>query len=209
MGDLVYCYEILLNYYRPIRYKSYITRNILIKIVKLIIESIKSGAHIRWLRYMEVEQKNKISNDFNIFACNSHESSIVIYNTREFILALYCLTKINKESLVFLYDYESNPNVLFTADSDLNFLKNITLKNNSIITAPHHGSVENNNVYKIVTGNDLIYVRSDRSQTVRPCPEYVNLKHKYCTICRNKGLKKQVELDYNGHWETNNTPCNC
>ncbi len=209
--NLSYCYEILNYHCFHLQIKPYITQKILKKIIRLVIESIKSGAHIRWLKYIEIEEKNKISANYDIFATNSYETSIQPYCMNQFILALYCLTRINKESLVFLYESKRYPNVLFTADSDFGFLKNnnISLKNNSIVTAPHHGSGENKNVYKIITGNDLIYVRSDRSQIARPCYEYVKLTRKYCTICRNKGLKQAVILEYNGQWNTKNNSCYC
>ena len=121
------------------------------------------------------------------------------------------LTTINKESLVFCYENEENPNVLFCADSDLSFTTTkLNLKNNSIVTAPHHGSNDNNAAYSNILGKDLMFVRSDRSQSKRPGAGYMAQNEKYCTICRKMGPKKEVVIKYtnNGIIKPQNK-CNC
>lgn len=149
--------------FRP--FKSYLTLKIIKKIVKLIIVSIKSGAHIRWLKYVNKYHNNKIAHHYDLFALNSYETTIMQYNESQLLNALFCLTSINKESLVFLYNYNNLPNILFTSESDFKFMNNkpIQLNDFSIVTAPHHGSQENSNVYQLITGKDLIYVRCDKS----------------------------------------------
>jgi hypothetical protein len=102
------CKCIFLPYFKP-----YITLNILKKIITLIIESVKSGAHIRWLKYVDKYQNNRITSNYDLYALNSHETTILQYNKTQLLNALYCLTIINKESLVFLYNQsDSTPNIL-------------------------------------------------------------------------------------------------
>lgn len=183
------------------------------KISELITECYRNGSNIRWFKYSEKEKKNKINSLYSIFALNSYEATIRPYTTAKSLLdAIYYLTKSNKESLVYLFDESDFPNVLFTADSDLAFIKKNSYKLNdkSIVTAPHHGAFSNKDVYKIVKGNDLIYVRSDCSQTSRPCKDYTQLKRKYCTICRNYGNKDEVSLEYKkNNWIAKKQPCMC
>lgn len=164
------------------------------KINNLIIESSLSGSFIRWFKYTDNEENNLIRD--NLFANNSIQTSISIYDPELFYKILY-LTTINKQSLVFSYEKEGRPNVLFTADSDLSFVKGkIYLVENSIVTAPHHGSEENNHAYSKIHGDNLIFCRSDRSQRKRPGTEYLKQKLRYCTICRNRGSKKEIIFEY-------------
>lgn len=63
----------------------------------------------------------------------------------EDITSLLFLSTQNRTSLVF-YSPQC-PAVLFTADSDLKFKQSISWTNGMIITAPHHGSIHNQNAY--------------------------------------------------------------
>jgi len=125
------------------------------------------------------------------------------------------LTQINKESLVYLFNSEEFPDVLFTADSDFSFLKTkIGLKQNSIVTAPHHGSKDyaNLKVYSLLDGENIVFVRSDKSTSKRPCNEYINNKVKYCTICNTDLEHQSVVIEYNNNnWLTLNNKqlCHC
>jgi len=182
------------------------------KIISLVIHATCSGAHIRWLKYKETLTKKRISRDYELIALNSYEKKLQVYIKDIFYLALNVLSKINKESLVFQFEKTGLPNVLFTADSDLGFCggKDIPLNNNSIVTAPHHGSSANSCVYQIVQGNNLIYVRSDQFTNKRPCKEYISLPVKYCTVCNTVKHKQQVTLEYDQNtqlWDTVNTVC--
>ncbi len=166
----------------------------LIKIANLVAKSINSGSYIRWFRYTGKHSSRLIAKCF--YAENSIQTSCSKYHPELFYQMLF-LTTINRNSLVFKYSDKETPNVLFTSDSDLAFVNNeINLNNNSVVTAPHHGSTENDLAYSKIDGNNLIYVRSDRSQLKRPGTGYINLKEKYCTICRNKGLKQEVSIEY-------------
>jgi hypothetical protein len=189
---LEYCYH-LLSKCIYLKYNSYLIQSTICKIIKLAIEAVKSGICIRWLKYVDKYQNNRISNLYNLYALNSFETYIEPYNIELLKNALYFLTKINKESLVFVFCPNEKPSVLFTSDSNLSFIDPcIKLKDYSIVTAPHHGSEDNKKAYSKIIGNELIYVRCDRSQQNRPCNEYISLEKKYCTICRNYTRKKQA-----------------
>jgi beta-lactamase superfamily II metal-dependent hydrolase len=179
-----------------------------LKIIREINEMIlalrNTETCIRWLKYIDCLCDTKISSRYNLLGLNSHMTSCVKYNFPQLINALQCLTSGNMEnpnerSLVFKYEDKSNPNILFTADSNFVFLKKsyYPLNDNSIVTAPHHGSKWNQSVYALILGKDLIYVRSDNFQKVRPCSTYINLPTKYCTKCRDNRLTgQQIILDY-------------
>jgi len=181
-------------------------------IVLLIRNSLCSGAYIRWFKYNEYTHRNY---GFNLYSENAIQTDITIYEPEKFFLILYhlSLSNINKYSLVFMYDKDDLPNVLFSADSDLDFYSQpVKLKDNSIVTAPHHGSAHNNKAYDKILGNRLIFVRSDRSQLKRPGGGYLKQKRRYCTICRNWTPKQKVELIYDktkSDFITNSKPCKC
>lgn len=175
----------------------------------IVNSSLSSGSNVRWFRYMGRLLDYQCG--FNILAKNAKETGITVYSTPRLFFQALSLTKINQESLVFLYSSENLPNVLFTADSDLSFTNApILLTNSSIVTAPHHGSKHNKDAYAKITGNDLTYVRSDRSQTNRPCVEYLSQNKRYCTICRNSGPKQKVVLELkNNAIVTQANKCTC
>lgn len=164
----------------------------------LISNALHSGAYIRWFKYSGYTHK---SYGFNLYSENAIQTDITLYDSQLFFLALYhlSLSPINKYSLVYMYQKDDMPNVLFSADSDLHFYpQQVALKDNSIVTAPHHGSSANNSAYQKISGNNLIFVRSDRSQQTRPGRGYLSQTYRYCTICRNHTLKQKIELNYNG-----------
>ena len=144
--------------------------------------------------------------------CEENTNLQPYYSDSEIILAL---SQINRESLVFKYDCKYAPNVLFTADSGFEFLaegEKVKLQDNSIVTAPHHGSgdTKHSNVYNNIIGNSLIYVRSDsKSGKNRPCLLYKALNKKYCTTC-NKNSHLMITLSWDGiQWNTKAKPCSC
>ncbi len=179
-------------------------------VASLVSNALNSGAYIRWLKY---QKQGTPTYGFNIFCQNSIQTDITLFDSKLLFSALHAisLSKINKYSLVFLYRKEDVPDVLFTADSDLSFYSAaVTLKDNSIVTAPHHGSSANNAAYKKISGKNLTYVRSDRSQSTRPGKEYLNNKNRFCTICRNITPKKKVELTLSdAQFKTTAKLCGC
>lgn len=180
-------------------------------ISSLISNSLSSGAYIRWFKYAGKEIHKNYG--FNMYCENALQTDITLFDKRLFFSALYevSLSKINKSSLVFMHRMDEVPDILFTADSDLSFYSNnVQLKDNSIITSPHHGSSANDKAYSKIIGNDLTYVRSDRSQQSRPGIGYLKNKTRFCTICRNVTRKQKIELVFNGSIFTSSARvCKC
>lgn len=180
-------------------------------VASLISNSLSSGAYIRWFKYQDREIHKTYG--FNMYCENSLQTDITVFDRRLFFLALYeiSLSKINIYSLVYMHRKDDFPDVLFTADSDLSFYSNqVALKVNSIVTSPHHGSSANDMAYTKITGTNLIYARSDRSQQSRPGKGYLNNKNRYCTICRNITQKQKLEFNFNGTLFTSSARvCKC
>jgi hypothetical protein len=162
------------------------------KIQQLIVSSIRSGSYIKWFKY--ASQWTQQACGYGFVVQNAHRTSVTVYRPQLFFALLY-LTTINRQSLVFRYDHNQTPSILFTADSDLAFVTDrIHLRKGSIVTAPHHGAGDNDSAYLKIAGEQLIYVRSDQSQARRPGEGYLRQKVRYCTICRNINRKKRVAL---------------
>lgn len=157
------------------------------------------GTKIRWFKQANqlVNQDIHIANtnqSSNIFALNCTEQFNRSIKSISISQAVYELTQINKDSLVFRYNEVGKPNVLFTSDSDFNFCNpstsDLITPRQSIVTAPHHGSSDEDHkkVYsnlKLWTDGDFIFVRSSERKSSRPCCEF--LKHnqnlRFCTRC--------------------------
>ena len=160
----------------------------------IVHSALSSGAYVRWFKY--ANSLTNIAYGFGMSALNSTETGLTRYSPGIFLHRLY-LTTINAESLVFKFSCDQHPDILFCADSDLSFTTTpINLSNNSVVTAPHHGSDSCNGAYNLINGSNLIYVRSDQSQKKRPGSGYLNQQDRYCTICRNKGPQQKVEISY-------------
>jgi len=193
---------------------TYIEKRHIIKIDKIVNECENKKIKIRWMKYTHKLENKKVNNNINLLCVNGKENK----NIKEYIddiETIYYLSKINSESLV--YKYHSNdktPNVLFSADSGFEFLgkkEKIKLNNNSLITAAHHGSSDQKNIntYRLVNGENLIYVRSYHNQIKKPCCEYIRLEGKYCVKCINDNTTNEIILDYNNGWNTKRKKCSC
>lgn len=159
--------------------------------------SLASGAHVRWFKYSASLTDNDCG--FGMTAINSSETGVTRYSPDVFLNALYMATvsAINVEALVFKFGIADQPNVLFSSDSDFSFTaRPISLRQASIVTAPHHGSETCSCAYRLFQGSNLIYVRSDKSQMRRPGQTFMNQANRYCTICRNKGPARKVVVRY-------------
>lgn len=167
--------------------------------ITTVSSSLSSGAHVRWFKYSQ--SLVDASYGFGMSAMNSTETAVTLYSPDVFLQQLY-LTTINVESLVFKFSCEPYPDGLFCADSNLSFTSTpIQLKEKSVVTAPHHGSASADAAYCLIGGSDLIYVRSDRSQTKRPGNGFLRMdrRRRYCTICRNVGPPQKVVISYTGN----------
>jgi len=194
----------------------YIKKSHINLIDKIITECTGRNIPIRWLKNTDEYEEIKINHAINMYGLNCKENKDIKAYIDD-IEIMYSLSRINRDSLVFKYDNDELPNVLFSADSGFEFVSkggSIPLKDNSIVTAAHHGSADklNTRTYGLVLGKGLIYVRSDSKNKDRPGAKYVSLTNdKYCTICNlPSSVLNEVELDYNsGNWKEKNTECNC
>ena len=120
--------------------------------------------------------------------------------------------KIEIQKLLFQRKAEAGVLVVrFSADSDCACQSVASYTNNIIITALHHGSEANQNVYNDIQGNDIIWVRSDRKSSTRPCTSFKNQANRYCLACRNHNFKTELHFEYRGnHWQNiTENQCNC
>ena len=109
------------------------------------------------------------------------------------------LTEVNKYSLVFEYLKDGIPIIRFSADSDCPCQSVYPYFENIIVTAPHHGSAANTNVYKSIKGYDIIWVRSDKVQNKknRPCQQFKQRNNKYCLACEKYNFVSEICFEYN------------
>ncbi|HHW41380.1 MAG TPA: hypothetical protein GXX19_09590 [Syntrophomonadaceae bacterium] len=193
--------------------------------VRLLIESLSAatlireislaayhiGASIRWFEYDSTTSSGGYPN--LLIPVNAREISY-IRRRRWTALQYLALTTSNKQSLVFRTPkHDDTPSILFTSDSDLSFRQDIPYNDGMIITAPHHGSEANRNVYRRFTHDNIIWVRSDGRFRTRPGKSYLNTHGKhFCTLCRGSTYPKQdVRLVLiSGKWTPIYTrPCCC
>jgi hypothetical protein len=159
------------------------------RIRSIAIAAFHRGIPVRWFEFNRVRPQGGLA---ALRPVNARE--ILRGSPRVGALLKYlALTASNKESLVFWSPpANSQPGVLFTADSDLNGAKLSPLLQGSIATAPHHGSEANAPAYTTVTRvaglstlSTMTWVRSDGRFRNRPGRTYRALSsRKICTICQ-------------------------
>ena len=192
------------------------------KIRELAILAFNSGAKIRWFEFQGSGTAS--GGESHLKPVNSNE--IFRISKRLSALEYLSITRSNRESLVF-YSPSSNGSgdVLFSADSDFSFQQIIPIHpDNSIITAPHHGSEDNKNAYSRLKSGDritggcitrkTIIVRSDGRSSKRPGSAYKSLvSKKICTLCRHPDTEGQnvIFLSAKYGWKRKNgmSWCHC
>ncbi len=159
------------------------------------------------------------STNFKALNSNLKHTIQILKNTMAFAYALY-LTVENEYSLAFEYLNEDGiPIVRFSADSDCE-CGSLPYNKSIIITAPHHGSEANANVYDAIDPNNqdnIIWVRSDALNKTqgRPCDKFKSRKNKYCLACKYRVPNKKIEVcfEYNNlsqQWKPiHGYTCNC
>lgn len=183
------------------------------RIRNIALEALCKKKNIRWFKYHISKPKGGDKN--NLEPINSRECPPFKVSG---ISRLGCLalTVTNQYSLAFYApETEEYPSVMFTADTDLKnieLLENIPTENiptrDMIVTAPHHGSRDNSNVYDLINNwynpQKIHWVRSDSINRERPCCKYLQQDHRYCTICRGSAEPKQQTVDISsdkGNWD--------
>ncbi|GAV24212.1 hypothetical protein ciss_01450 [Carboxydothermus islandicus] len=173
------------------------------------------GIPVRWFEYNYTHPGLLHENPI-LQPLNAREITQVKPCPSEMLFALLSLTTVNRESLVFFAKLSSDiPGILFTADSDLKGIQ-LPYLENSIVTAPHHGSDANAYAYKAITaaaqGTSVIWVRSDGRFRERPGTAFLTAPGKrFCTICKSPGITKQpirFRLK-NRQWVSNSRRCRC
>jgi hypothetical protein len=184
------------------------------RIVRIALEALNRGIRIRCYRHVRSTGFAKVPHAFPLVPLNCVPTATLqplkAPMTAEMILSL---TVANRESLSFwLKPAGAHPGVLFTADTDLDPVALPIPMAGAIVTAPHHGSVDNKNVYTAIQ-DEVVWVRSDGFSRTRPCPEYLTAKGtRFCTLCRGSGQSKQaIRLErMSGRWQPRCTrPCTC
>lgn len=167
------------------------------KILEIAKWAYQRHCKIRWFEPTSVCVKSAIAHGF--VALNSKEMFSVkkLKNTLAYLYAL-TLSKENKNSLVFEYVKNTIPIIRFSADSN-SICQSIPIYHeNIIVTAPHHGSKANANVYKAIQGDDIIWVRSDSLKKTqgRPCADFKSKMNKYCLACKSNNFISEVCFEY-------------
>lgn len=166
------------------------------KIIQIAALAYQKGCKILWFEPLNFFVKKDIAYGFK--ALNSQKIATVKKIKKDLNLFFYLLklTVENEYSLIFEFLHNGKPIVRFSADSGLTYQSDNPYSQNIIITAPHHGSDANACVYKNIKGKDIVWVRSDRKSSKRPCIEFKSLNEKYCLACYTTGLKKEICFEY-------------
>lgn len=178
------------------------------RIIEIAILAYKRECTIRWFEPQEGSAINEIKKDYGFVSLNS--TQLGVRKLKDFLCFLQAisLTEENKYSLAFEYclkdkdkdedEDEDNgiPIVRFSADSNCTCQSSDPYVNNIIVTAPHHGSAANANVYSRINGNNIIWVRSDRKKSDRPCDAFKKMKNRYCLACYNLYFVKEIRFEY-------------
>ncbi len=155
------------------------------------------GCAIRWLGPTSACTKEIIEHGHGFVALNS---KIMMHIRKpKNLMAYFCmlmLTNENKYSLVFEYTKNNVPVIRFSADSNITCQSVSPYPENIIVTAPHHGSNANSNVYNQLKGNDIIWIRSDKRTNKRPCKEFKNQPNKYCLACDKFNFVSEICFEY-------------
>lgn len=167
-------------------------------IISIAKAAYKNGVSIRWFEPADACTKKRV--DTNIIVLNAGGLARAIRTRRidspHMLMYALALTMENKYSLAMEYLHDEIPVVRFSADSDSICQSDMPYSNNIIITAPHHGSEANANVYGAIKGNDIIWVRSDGKASKRPCADFKRLPNKYCLACHTLKFKSEICFEY-------------
>lgn len=174
-------------------------RIMLNNIMEIAVLAYKRGCKIKWFEPTKDCTRFPIPKT-NFIALNSNlkREVQILRDTIALAFALR-LTVENEYSLAFEYLNEDRvPIVRFSADSDCE-CGSLPYDKSIIITAPHHGSEANANVYDAIDPNNqenIIWVRSDALNKTqgRPCSDFKLRKNKYCLACKNRIRNKKIEV---------------
>lgn len=157
------------------------------RIIKIAELAYKRCVNVRWFEPTNKSAKSKVGSNFILL--NANPIAYVRQLGSPMLLAYaLSLTVENEYSLILEYLHNDIPVVRFSADSNLLCQGQQPYSNCIIVTAPHHGSKVNKDVYINIKGNDIIWVRSDATKKTqgRPCEEFKKRIQKYCLSCKHR-----------------------
>lgn len=200
---------------------------------KIALSAIAHGIRVRWFDFGEYSKSNKPSGGepglleplcaVEVIPNPSgtiNLSALMLFHSLK-------LSRQNVESLVFYRPEGDEPGALFLGDSRLahgiskpgrSFPVPFNKPNsNIIVTAPHHGSRNNDHAYTVVKkwteSKGQYYVRNG-GQSGQKLGVYSAQKYKrcaQCVQCRGKTWRQWVQIDSNGgkwNWPPNSIKCN-
>jgi hypothetical protein len=178
------------------------------RIRQIALAAYHRGIPVRWFEW----NAQNPGGGFNwLLPLNSRQLAQVKPIPEGNFLDFLALTVANKESLVFWSPPAAGAGgVLFTADSDLNGV-NFPPLAGAIVTAPHHGSEANKNVYSLIS-QPVIWVRSDGKSRKRPGQTFLQPgKTRFCTLCRNPKSRKSAVMffGFQGAWRPSGNVNGC
>ena len=166
------------------------------RIIDLATLARKKGCTIRL--FEPTLSCTNIAIDYGFVSLNSSKMcKISMPKSGMAYMYLLSLTQENEYSLVFEYSKSDVQLIRFSADSDCTCQSVSPYPGSIIVTAPHHGSAANANVYNAIQGNDLIWVRSDKRTNKRPCMEFKNRNNKFCLACDRYNFVSEICFEYN------------
>ena len=167
-------------------------------IISIAEAAFKNGVSIRWFEPTDACIIKRV--DTNIIALNSYGLAKVVRVSRidnlHMLMFALTLTMENKYSLAMEYLYDDIPVVRFSADSDCICQSRQPYQQNIIVTAPHHGSEANKDVYFAIENSNVIWVRSDGMASKRPCNDFKCLSDKFCLACHTLKFKSEICFEY-------------
>ncbi len=179
------------------------------RIIEIATLAYNNGCTIKW--FEPYHCCPCIFKDKGFIALNSLPISEIkmIKSTQQVTQAVY-LSAENMYSLIFEYYKDEKPVVRFSADSDCTCYSQ-PYNNSIIITAPHHGSKSNKNVYSIIHGDDIIWVRTYHKKVQVGCNDFLHQTNRYCVKCSMFKTPGEIGFDYtNGTWNYKcGRICNC
>ena len=203
------------------QYSSHPLVDKLNNIIRIVSLAIQKGCKILWFRNIKLPYVAPYI--YGFIPLNSRPVCITKYGlysvfvgyikilkSKHFVKAVN-LSAVNHFSLVFEFWKEIVPVVRFSADSDCVFKTHNTYTSSIIITAPHHGSKYNKQVYSKIHGNYIIWVRTYHKKDQVGCKTFLRRPNRYCVKCPDKNVFQEIHFEYqSGKWQPiYGTSCQC
>lgn len=189
------------------------------RISRIVAVCRQHGILIRWFDFHQFKKLNKPSGGDAGFLTPVNSVEVLRINKASSPLLLFLalsLSRANVESLVFLRnETDSDPGVLFTADSRLTFglsrpgkpfpkpTAGMPLRLPLLVTAMHHGAASNEPGYGVLTSwlggtNSRLVVRNGGDRIGGIAPSFF-MESRFCVWCHKSSRNSQlVKVDSSG-----------